>query len=213
MRFIKVTSIIFLTLLISLVIKTNFTAAQDATAEATPSVLNCASQPEATAETTASPEATAEATVIGMQQDDAAIHFNTFLPTDIKFNPDTKNPVVVIMVFSLVFQSQLDQSVELRTPKFKLAIEGVDWGDIASTDFQMGQLRAHGTQGIVLQSLTFVNKTNDAQKALLDCIENERPVDLTLTGTIDATIGDQQQIIEVEVTSPNVIIQARKAQS
>ncbi len=215
MRFIKLSAVVFLTLLISLAIKTNYTVAQDAAAEATLSVPTCASQPEATttAEATSTAEATAEATVIGVQQDDVAIHFNTFLPTDVKFNPDTKNPVVVIMVFSLVFENQLDQSIELRAPKFKLAIDGVDWGDIASTDFQMGQLRAHGTQGIVLQSLTFVNKTSDAQKAVLDCIENEQPVDLTLSGTIETTANDQQQTIKIEVTSPDVIIQARKAQS
>jgi len=215
MRFMKNTFIILLTLLLTWAVHSTVVKAQDATAEATAAVPNCALQPEVTpiAETTASPEATAEATVIGIQQSDAPIHFDTFLPTDVKFNPDTKNPVVVIMVFSLVFQNQIDQTVELRAPKFKLAIDGIEWGDIASTDFQMGQLRAHGTQGIVLQSLTFVNKTTDAQKAVLPCIENLHPVDLTLTGTIEATVGDQQQTIEVELTSPNVIIQARKAQS
>lgn len=215
MRFIKVSTVIFLTLLISLTIKIHIIEAQEATADATASAPNCANPAEATAtaESTSAPEATAEATVTGVQQDDATIHFNTFLPTDVKFNPDTKNPVVVIMVFSLVFNNQLDQSIALRAPKFKLAIEGVEWGDIASTDFQMGQLRAHGTQGIVLQSLTFVNKTSDAQKTVLDCIENEKPVDLTLSGTIEATVGDQEQTIAVEATSPDVIIQARKAQS
>ena len=215
MRFIKVSAVIFVIFLMSFATKNNFINAQEATAEATTSVPDCAAQPEATAtaEVTAGPEATAEATVVAVQEDDAPLHFNTFLPTDVKFNPDTKNPVVVIMVFSLVFQNQLNQSIDLRAPKFKLAIDSVDWGDIASTDFQMGQLLANATQGIVLQSLTFANKTTDAQKTVLDCIENQRPVDLTLSGTIQVTVGDQEQTIEVELTSPDVIIQARKAQS
>jgi hypothetical protein len=195
-----------------LTIKIHSITAQDATAEATSSVPNCAAvQPEATP--TADATETPEATVVADQKPDAPLHFNTFLPTDVKFNPDTKKPVVVIMVFSLVFQNQLNQSINLRLPKFKLAIEGVDWGDIASTDFAMGQLLANATQGIVLQSLTFVSKTTDAQKTVLSCIENQRPVDLTLSGTMQVTVGDQEQTIEIELTSSDVIIQARKAQS
>jgi hypothetical protein len=195
---------------------------QDATPEVTlPAIRDCTVTPEATpaveavSESTETPvpEVTLEPTVTGSQDADAPLHFDTFTPTDVNFNPDKKQPVVIIMVFSLVFQNQLNQSIEVRSPRFQLAIDGVPWGDVASTDFQTGQLLANGTQGIVLQSLTFVNNATDAQRMVLTCIENERPVDLTLTGTIDVTVDDKQQIMSIELTSPDVIIRARKAHS
>ena len=195
--------------------------AQDATPEVTlPAIPDCTAITETTpaaesveATETPAPEVTLEPTITGSQDVDAPLHFDTFTPTDVNFNPDKKQPVVVIMVFSLVFQNQLNQSIEVRSPRFQLAIEGVAWGDVASTDFQTGQLLANATQGIVLQSLTFVNQANNDQKMVLTCIENERPVDLTLTGTIDVTVDGKQQIISIELTSPDVIIRARKPQS
>lgn len=187
--------------------------------ESTPSSLNCNAEPEVTSaaeitpEATAPAEATAEVMVEGVQDPDAPLHFNSFLPTDIQFNPDAENPVVVIMIFSLVFENQLPGSIDVTSPKFQLAIDGVPWGDVASTDFQIGQLLGHATQGIVLQSLTFFNNTTDDQKAVFECIKNQRPLDLTLTGTINVAVDGQEQTIQVELTTPQVVIQARKPQS
>lgn len=215
MRFLRYVLIltIFLT---SLLLPTTSILAQTAP-EATPVVVDCMTLPEATPDVTETPstdateavEATPEATVLAA---DVPLHFESFTSTDVNFNPTKDQPVVVLIVFSLIFQNQLNQSIDVRAPKFQLAIEGIPWGEVASTDFQMGQLLANATQGIVLQSLTFVNTTSDDQKAVLECIENERPVDLTLTGTIDTYVDDEQQTIQVEFTSPDVIIQARKTQ-
>jgi hypothetical protein len=219
MRFLRFLPIVFLFVGHSLLLY-----AQDVTPEATPQLVSdCAILPEATpaaevesTETPApdsTPEVTLEPTVVGEQDLDAPIHFETFVSTDVNFNPDKENPVVVVIVFSLIFQNQLNEAIDVRAPKFQLAMDGVSWGDIASTDFQMGQLLANATHGIVLQSLTFVNNTTDEQKQVLDCIENERPVDLTLTGTIEVYVDGEQQTINVNVTSPDVIIQARKPQN
>lgn len=199
-------------------------AAQDATPEATAQVVpDCAARPESTpaAEATSkaaqtpmpdmTAEATLEPTVVGEQAADAPIHFETFTPTDVNFNPNKEQPVVVIMVFSLVFQNQLNESADVRSPHFQLAIDGVPWGDVASTDFQMGQLLANATQGIVLQNLTFVNNATAEQQAVLNCIEQEFPVDLTLTGTIDVAVDGTSQTISIELTSPDMIIRARKS--
>jgi hypothetical protein len=222
MSFLRRAFAVILMIVVGLIGFASVAYAQDATPEVTPSAIpDCAALPKATpaveavveSTETPAPEATLESTITGSQDANAPLHFDTFTPTDVNFNPDKKQPVVVIMVFSLVFQNQLNQSIEVRSPRFQMAIDGVPWGDVASTDFQTGQLLANATQGIVLQSLTFVNNATDDQKLVLTCIENEHPVDLTLTGTMDVTVDGKAQTISIELTSPDVIIRARKPQS
>lgn len=214
MRFLRYPFMLTLFLIGLLLPTTAILAQTTATPEATPAVVDCMLLPEATPEITETPlaEATAVVEATSEATADAPLHFDSFTSTDVSFNPDKEKPVVVVIVFSLVFQNQLNESIDVRAPKFQLAIDGIFWGEVASTDFQMGQLLANATQGIVLQSLTFVNNTTEDQKAVLECIENERPVDLTLIGTIDAYVDGQQQTIQVEFVSRDVIIQARKTQ-
>jgi hypothetical protein len=161
---------------------------------------------EATAEATGTPEATSEAT----EAVQTPLRFVSFEATDIKFNPNEDKPVVVIMVFSLVFQNSTRETLQLRAPKFQLAIDDVPWGEVASTDFQTGQLLAGATQGIVLQSLTFSSKTSPQQQTVLECIKQGYPVDLRLTGTISQLVGDTMQAIEVDFRTPQTLIQPRQ---
>lgn len=126
-------------------------------------------------------QSTPEATIEVAQNADSALQYVSFEPTDIHFNPDPNKPFALITVYSLIFQNQLSESLHIEKPQFQLAINGVSWGTLVSTDFQTGQLLPHATQGIVLQNLTIISKTTPEQKAILDCLKASQPVDLTLT--------------------------------
>ncbi len=194
-------------------------ATLNATMQGTQVVPNCASAALATApsavilpatlEATLSATANAEPTALVTQEADAPLHFLSFLPTDMKFNPCVEKPVVVVIVFSLVFQNQLGDELHVENLQFELAIDDVQWGKLASTDFQTGQLVAHATHGIVLQSLTIVGKTNDSQKAILECMKMNAAVDLTLTGTVDAYPGGNKQTVKVRLLVNDIIIRGR----
>jgi hypothetical protein len=138
---------------------------------------------------------------------DAPVQFTSFLPTDLRFNPDTQKPVAMVIVFSLIFQNRLDSALHIESPRFKLAIDGVPWGNLSSTDFQTGQMLSHAEQGIVLQSLTLFAKITPDQAAIVPCLVAHQPVDLTLSGTILA--GDTPQPVAVNLTTRQVIIRER----
>ena len=152
--------------------------------------------------------ATTDATPMILATQDASepVRYVSFLPTDFRFNPNADKPVVLVMVFSLIFQNQLDTTLRIEKPHFQLAINGVPWGDLSSTDFQMGQLTGHAEQGIVLQSLTLINKTTPAQRCVLTCLKTYQPVDLTLTGTLDAFPGGNKQTVSGTLVTQQVIV-------
>lgn len=182
------------------------------TSASTAMVPPCAILPTGTAATATAllmtPAATAsmQPTSLATQDANAPLRFNAFLPTDVKFNPDNQNPVALIMVFSVASQNETAADLDVKHPHFKLAIDDIPWGDIASTDFQQGRLPANGTLDIVLQSLTIVRKTNDAQKAVLECIKTGQPVDLELTGTISVYPGGNEQILSIRLLAKQVVI-------
>lgn len=147
---------------------------------------------------------------VATSEQGAILRFIAFEPTDIKFNPSAEKPVVVVIVFSLVFENELNETIRIENPQFELSIEGVSWGKIASTDFQVGQMLANATQGIVLQSLTIMAKATDAQKAVLECLKNKHPVTLTLTGTMDVTRNGEKQKAQASLSIPNTIFRERQ---
>lgn len=177
----------------------------------------CAASLTATPSATTEAEATVEATLEGTAEatadlsDPSPLRVTGFEATDIKFNPSEDKPVVVIMVFSLVFQNTTQETLQLRAPKFQLAIDDVPWGNVASTDFQTGQLLAGATQGIVLQSLTFSSKTSPQQQTVLECIRQGYPVDLRLTGTISQQLGEDLQAIPLDFTTPQTLMKPRQS--
>ena len=160
--------------------------------------------PEATAEATA--EVTPEATPT-MDAEDAPLEYLTLEPFDLKFNPNEEQPFAVIMNFTLFFQNRLQTWLEVRRPRFTLTIEGVDWGDLVSTDFQMGQIQGGARQGIVLQSLTILNRATDAQMQVLDCIRDHVPVDLALEGSLEAYPNDERQVVAVQMRVEDVVFE------
>lgn len=170
----------------------------------------CAAPMIATPATTATLATTLPSTSAPTPIPGAVLRFISFEPTDIKFNPSVDKPVVVVIVFSLVFENELNTAIRIDNPQFELSIEGVSWGKIASTDFQTGQLTANATQGIVLQSLTIMAKATDAQKVVLDCLKNKHPVTLTLTGTMDVTVNSEKQKVQASLSIPNTIFRERQ---
>jgi hypothetical protein len=155
-------------------------------------------------------EPTLESTAEATQDANAPIQYVSFTPTDIHFNPNQDKPFALITVYSLIFQSQLSNSLHIEKPQFELAINGVPWGTLASTDFRTGQLLPHATQGIVLQNLTIISKTTPAQQAILDCLKMYQPVDLTLAGTIDAYPNGKKQSVAVTLTTRQVVLREHK---
>jgi hypothetical protein len=218
-KFVHIAAIMFLLVLMLNLPSTGAAAdsTPDATTASTQDVPNCtqasaSATGTATADATltATSQATTEATSLATQAADAPLNFVSFLPTDMKFNPSNDKPVVVVMVFSLIFQNRLGEALHVENPQFQLSIDNVTWGKVASTDFQTGQLLAHATHGIVLQSLTIVGKTTDAQKAILECLKNNIPVDLTLTGTVDAFPGGNKQTVSVTLITRHIVIRGRQ---
>ena len=194
-------------------------AAKQATAQATliaTSSASCTTSPVATLSATASGTlpatliATTEPTSEATEADDMPIHFVTIQPTDIRFNPNADKPVALVTVYSLIFQNQLSAILHIEKPHFQLAINGVPWGELVSTDFQTGQMQGSAEQGIVLQNLTIIAKTSPEQKAILDCLKTYQPVDLTLTGTLDAYPNGTKQTVAVTLINRHVILREHK---
>ncbi len=184
------------------------TAAQSSTVEAT-SDATCG----VTAATEVAPLQTvtpATATLEATQDAIAPVHYISFTPTEIRFNPNPDKPFALITVYSLIFQNQLNGSLHIEKPQFQLAINDVPWGTLVSTDFQTGQLLPHAVQGIVLQNLTIISKTTPAQQAILECLKMHQPVDLTLTGTMDAYPNGTKQQVAVTLTSRQVVLSEHK---
>ncbi|MHB8630102.1 MAG: hypothetical protein ACYDBJ_28155 [Aggregatilineales bacterium] len=197
----------------------------NATASLTISAPNCAmlptavatenrgATPMATATVSATTQATAQAvaTVIATASADSPLRFNSFLPTDFRFNPNPDKPVALIMVFSLIFQNERDDALTVQHPRFQLAIDDVPMGDLTSSDFQTGSLNPHATEGIVLQTLLLVPRATDSQKLVLECIKNGVPVDLSLYGTIETYPGGTKQIVNVSLLTPQTVIRAHQS--
>ncbi len=186
---------------------------QAASTEATATGCGCdrsAATPTlpSTPSTGATLAATADATpmILATQDASAPVRYVSFLPTDFRFNPNPDKPVVLVMVFSLIFQNQQESALRVEKPRFQLAINGVPWGDLSSTDFQMGQLAGHAEQGIVLQSLTLISKTTPAQRCVLTCLKTYQPVDLTLTGTLDTFPGSNKQTVSGTLVTRQVVV-------
>lgn len=174
---------------------------------ATETASACSAAPMATATAEATdaaaltPEATPEVTPSG----DAPLVPVSFVPTDIHFNPSAEAPFALITVYSLVFQSQSAGVLHIEKPHFQLAIDGVPWGELVSTDFQTGQLMPHATQGIVLQNLTIIAKSTPEQQRILECLKAGQSVDVTLTGTLDAYPNGVKQAVDLTLTTPQVV--------
>lgn len=170
---------------------------------------DCAEQPDTLA--TEEAAATAETTLVTPEvliTEEAlpdAVKFINFEPFDLKFNPSEDNPFAVVMNFTLFFENQLSTSLEVRKPQFQMALEDIPWGDLASTDFQMGQIQGKSTHGIVLQSLTLIRKATPEQLLVLDCIKNDQPVRLVLTGTLDIYPAGEKQTIPVTITLTDLV--------
>ncbi len=196
----------FLFLLVIALIMSCVALMHPAVAQATQA--DCAS-PSATAEATS--EATLEATVEVTSEataeiSDVPLQLDSFMPTDIHFNPDADQPFALITVYSLIFQNQLNQALHIEKPHFQLTINDVDWGELVSTDFQTGVLQPYAIQGIVLQNLTIIAKTTPAQQAILTCLKTYQPVDLTLTGTLDVFPNGIKQTLPLTLTTRQVVL-------
>lgn len=154
---------------------------------------------------------TPAATSLATQDATAPLQLTSFLPTDIRFNPNPEKPVALVMVFSLIFRNQQADMLHVEAPRFRLAIDGIDWGELSSTDFQTGQLSANAEQSIVLQSLFITPKANADQQAVLTCLRTFQPVDLTLSGTINVFPGGTKQIISATLLTPGIVVREHQA--
>ena len=151
-------------------------------------------------------QVTTEATEEATQEADAPIHYLSFTPTDIHFNPTVDAPFAVITVYSLVFRNQLGTALHFEHPRFELAINGVEWGTLVSTDSQTGQLLGHASYGIALQNLLIVAKATPEQQAILGCLKTHQPVDLTLTGSLEVFPDGNKQSVPVTLFSRQIVL-------
>lgn len=181
-------------------------AAQDPT-PAQPHCVIVLPTEEATEETAAeateviTPEVTAEAT----ETVELPIRYLELEPFDLRFNPNAEAPFAVVMNYTLFFENTLPRSLDVRRPAFTLEIEGVDFGELASTDFAMGRIQGGAEFGIVLQHLTLLNRASDGQKQVLECIRLGQPVNVTVRGQLETYPEEDVVIVPVEIMAIEVV--------
>ena len=191
------------------------TAVISAKCDSLASLLPATATLPATAAAVMTTEPTMAATIPSVATASAAdpLQLISFLPTDIRFNPNPDKPVALVIVFSLIFKNQLNDALHVEAPRFQLAINGVNWGALSSTDFQTGQLAAGAEQSIVLQSLTIISQAKAEQQPVFACLRTHQPVDLTLSGTINVFPGGVKQIITATLVTSQIVVTEHQAVS
>jgi hypothetical protein len=166
---------------------------------------------EATALQTA--EATLEATMTPLPAPSATLDLaleplsaTVIEPFDVRFNPNRDKAFAVVMNYTLTLQNNLSDDLEVRNPAFSLALEGVEWGELVSTDFRMGHIQGQRTHGIVLQNLMLMKNANDAQKAVLECIKAGAPIDVRVFGTVNTYPGGTETILTIDLTAEDLVL-------
>lgn len=184
---------------------------QDSTPAATEEAVipECAAAPIATAETTA--EATPEATLIPapevtVELASEPLSATVIEPFDVRFNPNRDKPFAVVMNYTLTLQNNLTEDLEVRNPAFGLTLDGVEWGELVSTDFRMGHIQGQRTHGIVLQNLLLIKNVTDSQMAVLDCIRAGAPIDVRVSGTVNAYPGGTETVLEIDLTAEDLVL-------
>ena len=130
--------------------------------------------------------------------DGTILALGDFTANEARFNPSAENPKALIMMFSLTFTNMTGERLDVRYPRLTLTINGVEWGELASTDFQIGRLQPHASQTIELQSLTLHKRLTEEQLPIWTAILNQEPLDLIVTGTIQVFPGGDEQTLTVE---------------
>jgi hypothetical protein len=127
-------------------------------------------------------------------------------PFDVRFNPNRDKPFAVVMNYTLTLQNNLTDDLEARNPAFALTLDGVEWGELVSTDFRMGHIQGLRTHGIVLQNLMLMKNATDAQKAVLECIKAGTPIDARVYGTVNVYPGGIEKILDIDLTAEDLVL-------
>lgn len=127
----------------------------------------------------------------------AFLAFGDLTANEARFNPDADDPKALVMMFSLTFINMTGDRLEVRYPRLTLTINGVEWSELTSTDFQIGRLQADASQTIELQSMTLHKKLTDEQRPVWEAILNQEPLDLDITGTIQVFPNDEEQTLTI----------------
>lgn len=132
--------------------------------------------------------------------DDTPIAFTHYQVNEARFNPGVENPAALTIMASLTFHNTSGERLEVRHPRFSMTINGVDWGELASTDFQIGRMQPDATQTIELQSLLLTRRMTEAQAPVVQAIQQGEPVTLVVSGTILVFPGGEETMLNVTVT-------------
>lgn len=161
--------------------------------------------PSGSTSKTPTPEATEEVQLL-IEADEGPIEFIGFEVNEARFNPNADRPAALNIMSSLDFKNISGGRLEVRYPRLTLKINGVEWTDLASTDFQIGRLQAGAVQGIELQSLLIVRRATDEQKEILETIKQGMPVDLEISGTIQVYPQGKEQTLNVTITLNEIVL-------
>lgn len=182
-----------------------------ATAEATEDAPACALQEAPTP--TLTPETTLTPTLIPFPTATATLDLaleplssTEIEPFDVRFNPNRDKPFAVVMNFTLTLQNNLEEDLEVKNPAFELSLDGVEWGELVSTDFRMGHIQGQRTHGIVLQNLLLIKNVTEEQTAVLDCIKAGAPIDVRVSGTVNAYPGGEETVLIIDLTADDLIL-------
>ena len=136
--------------------------------------------------------------------DAGAIEFTHYQVNEARFNPSVENPAALNIMASLTFHNSSGERLEVRYPRFTMTINGVLWGELGSTDFQIGRLQPDATQTIELQSLLLIRRMTAEQEPVVMAIRQGEPVTLESCGTMLVYPGGQETTLNLTVTLTDI---------
>lgn len=107
------------------------------------------------------------------------------------FVPDAQNPTAFNLTASLTIANNGSQPLDVREPDFQIHLDGVPFGDLASTDFQTGRIEPHSTLTIELQKTVMLRFTNNDIENVLARIKHQQAVGVLVSGHV--TVGNPPQ--------------------
>ena len=97
----------------------------------------------------------------------------------------------------------------VRFPRFKLEINGVDWTDLASTDFQIGRLQANASQTIELQSLMLMKNISEDQQPVVEAIQAGEALSIRVSGTILIFPNGVETVVNLDIAQERLVLPSK----
>lgn len=144
-----------------------------------------------------------------IQSDSDLLLFTDFHVNEARFNPSVENPAALTIMSSTTFQNASGDRLDVRFPRFTLEINGVDWTDLASTDFQIGRLQANASQTIELQSLMLMKNVSEDQQPVVEAIQAGEALSIRVSGTILIFPNGNETVVNLDIAQERLVMPSK----